>query len=499
MLIHLLRGAGTDGLAGIPPVRPLHRAPTLLPDDQRESPAQGGHGLPAPPANSSEPGAHPGELPGARPSEEGAARALPGLVVIRPLIETWRSAVEAFCRAEGLEPRLDESNLSREFLRNRVRLDLLPYLRREFGEEVRANLQRLTWLARPEVEFLEESAGHTLAGIATPLEEGLALSAPGLMALPLALRRRAVRRALRQVKGDPEGIGFGEIERVLQAAGMTGKAQFDLPGPVRVRKQGASLHLFRPAAPEPAARRPSVSGSPPAEAGAGALPALDRAPAEAGAGDTASPGRARGEAGAGDTASLGRARGEAGAGDTPALDRARGEAGAGDTASPGRARGEAGAGDTASPGRAPAEADAGAHPVSGSAPDEAAASPLPVPGRAAIPGGGAVEVDLLDRPPEWSVPRVPRAREVFLDADAIQGPLSVRAWRNGDRFTPLGLAGGKSLHKLFIEAGVPAGERRRVPVVTDARGILWVAGVAIADRAKVTPETRRLLRLRRDT
>ena len=97
------------------------------------------------------------------------------------------------------------------------------------------------------------------------------------------------------------------------------------------------------------------------------------------------------------------------------------------------------------------------------------------------------------RPPEFAVPRVPRARVVFLDAEAVAPPLRARTRLPGDCFTPLGMTGRKSLQDLFTDAKVPAAARARTPVVLDARGIVWVAGLALADRAKVTPETRRLL------
>jgi tRNA(Ile)-lysidine synthase len=84
---------------------------------------------------------------------------------------------------------------------------------------------------------------------------------------------------------------------------------------------------------------------------------------------------------------------------------------------------------------------------------------------------------------------------VYLDADAVRLPLAVRTRRQGDRFVPLGMGGHKTLHRLFIDARVPAAERDLVPVVADQEGILWVAGLAIAHRARVTAATERLLRL----
>lgn len=61
----------------------------------------------------------------------------------------------------------------------------------------------------------------------------------------------------------------------------------------------------------------------------------------------------------------------------------------------------------------------------------------------------------------------------------LASPLVVRGRRPGDRVRPVGLGGTKKVQDLLVDRKVPAGERDRVPVVTDASGtIVWVAGHA---------------------
>ena len=84
----------------------------------------------------------------------------------------------------------------------------------------------------------------------------------------------------------------------------------------------------------------------------------------------------------------------------------------------------------------------------------------------------------------------------LLDAEAAGTRLTVRAWREGDRMRPLGLGGTKSLQDLFTDRRVPRSLRRSLPVVAAADDrILWVAGVAISDEAKVGESTRSAVRL----
>jgi tRNA(Ile)-lysidine synthase len=82
-----------------------------------------------------------------------------------------------------------------------------------------------------------------------------------------------------------------------------------------------------------------------------------------------------------------------------------------------------------------------------------------------------------------------------LDRDALGSELLVRPWRPGDRMSPLGLEGTKSLQDLFTARRVPRGERGRVAVVEADGEIAWVAGVATSERFKVTDATRQTVRL----
>jgi tRNA(Ile)-lysidine synthase len=82
-----------------------------------------------------------------------------------------------------------------------------------------------------------------------------------------------------------------------------------------------------------------------------------------------------------------------------------------------------------------------------------------------------------------------------LDADRIEGSLVVRTRRPGDRISPLGMKGTKKLQDVLVDAKVPRDERDRVPIVADARGIVWVVGLRLDRRAAAVPETRRLLAL----
>jgi len=112
---------------------------------------------------------------------------------------------------------------------------------------------------------------------------------------------------------------------------------------------------------------------------------------------------------------------------------------------------------------------------------------LPVPGKATmLESGWTVEANFQE---------IPGA--VSLDADTVQvETLTLRTWKQGDRIDPLGMGGRhKKVGDIFTDAKVPRVERRHIPIVGDAHGLIWVAGHALAERAKITPSTRHRLYL----
>jgi tRNA(Ile)-lysidine synthase len=97
------------------------------------------------------------------------------------------------------------------------------------------------------------------------------------------------------------------------------------------------------------------------------------------------------------------------------------------------------------------------------------------------PAGAAADLGSVDAP--------------VLDAGLLAPTLTVRRWSEGDRMSPLGLTGTKSLQDLFVDRKVPRSVRTLLPVVESAGEIAWVAGVAVSDAFKVSDRTTELARL----
>lgn len=76
--------------------------------------------------------------------------------VIRPILCLNRSEIERYCEENNLNPRIDASNYERVYSRNKVRLDILPYMKENFNKDIIDTLNRMALILQKDNEFIEE-------------------------------------------------------------------------------------------------------------------------------------------------------------------------------------------------------------------------------------------------------------------------------------------------------------------------------------------------------
>jgi len=167
--------------------------------------------------------------------------------LVRPLLESSRAEVEAWCRAQGLVPVQDASNRERRFLRNRLRLDVLPVLE-ACNPQVRAALLRSARLLGDADAALGQWAAQVeRTCVPRRAERWVQVNPQALEALPAAVQRRILRQALRSLEGDLREIGFEGVERIRRL----GHGQAHLPGGLRAVRESDGLWLLAAGAHAP--------------------------------------------------------------------------------------------------------------------------------------------------------------------------------------------------------------------------------------------------------
>ncbi len=84
---------------------------------------------------------------------------------------------------------------------------------------------------------------------------------------------------------------------------------------------------------------------------------------------------------------------------------------------------------------------------------------------------------------------------ITVDADMLEYPVTIRKWREGDTFRPLGMQGKKKISDFMIDAKIPLNLKERVCVMESGGCIFWVIGYRLDERFKARPETQRVVHI----
>jgi tRNA(Ile)-lysidine synthase len=158
--------------------------------------------------------------------------------VVRPFLGLTRAEVMQEIGARGLPYRVDSTNLDVRLQRNKVRMELLPLLAREYNPEIIPLLNQLADRSRDDEACLEGWArdrAHPWR-VREGREERIPIRA--LLEFPPALARRVLRQMLQAVRGSLHGLAHAHIEslRRFAAEAQSGKIH-TLPGGVLARKE----------------------------------------------------------------------------------------------------------------------------------------------------------------------------------------------------------------------------------------------------------------------
>jgi tRNA(Ile)-lysidine synthase len=198
VLLHLIRGGGTHGLGGLRPKAPY-------------------------------------PLPGVE-----------GLMLIRPLLGITRKEIEQYCDEQGIAYRHDVTNDAPDTLRNRLRLETLPYLA-QLNPRIVETLNRFAEIAALEDAFIQESMRQQTVG-ELRTDRSIVLPRDVYASLPVALRLRWLLDAAARLR-DPHRasdktagwLHLKNADEVMMNGAVGAVAQ--LPGFVHVRLGSTQINV----------------------------------------------------------------------------------------------------------------------------------------------------------------------------------------------------------------------------------------------------------------
>ncbi|MBM4447065.1 MAG: tRNA lysidine(34) synthetase TilS [Chloroflexi bacterium] len=195
ILMHLLRGAGTAGLCGL-------QSCSILPYGENSG----------------------------------------WLEVVRPLLDITRQETLDYCQRYNLAPRSDSSNVSPTFLRNRIRLELIPVLR-SYNTNIDEAFIRLAAIAGDDISFIEEQASLLWDELAKEEAGAIYLDINKLIDLPRAIQRQVFRMAIKQFRGNLKDIEADHIEAMIDFLSKPAGKRLCLPDGLTLSTEYSHLVL----------------------------------------------------------------------------------------------------------------------------------------------------------------------------------------------------------------------------------------------------------------
>ncbi|MEA3492966.1 MAG: tRNA lysidine(34) synthetase TilS [Candidatus Margulisiibacteriota bacterium] len=295
--------------------------------------------------------------------------------IIRPMIKNWRKEIEEYVGSIKLVPRRDYTNYESKYLRNRVRMKLVPQLRL-YNLNIKEIILQTILLLTEDSDYLEKKADEYLKEMIVSTDENeLKLELLKLKGLEGAIQGRVVRCAIEKIKGDLIDVSFVHIKDIGDKLNDTESWELHLPGGIFASGSQGVL---------------TISGEKPVLSGGGSFCYL-----------------------------------------------------------------------------------------------------LTIPGSVNICElGKQINAEIV-KDTDLSNSK----NMIYVDYAVLGKKITIRNRSDGDKFNPLGMTGTKKVQDLFVDNKIPADQRDLVPILESGGKIIWIAGLQMDERAKVTPKTKEIVKL----
>ncbi len=165
--------------------------------------------------------------------------------IFRPLLDFDRNEIENYCGINGIDFVVDSTNLMPIYSRNKVRLQLIPYIKENFNSNIIETISRMSKNINEENDYLEILAKKELRNHLVNYEEISKIKVgSNIQTLHPVILRRALREAIRMIYPSLKGIEQKHIDLICEVLkGKTGDA-VDLPAGLRAEKSYDNLCIL---------------------------------------------------------------------------------------------------------------------------------------------------------------------------------------------------------------------------------------------------------------
>ena len=359
--------------------------------------------------------------------------------IIRPLLDIGSDEIEEYCKKNNLNPRTDSTNLKSIYTRNKIRLELIPFISRNFAADVVESINRMAGLVRDDYLYLESTSVEMYDKcLLKEYDCGVELDIEKISGYHSAIVKRVLRKAIEKVKGNLTSIESIHIDKIVELCleGRTG-ARIDLPQGICAGKSYNILKIY-----------------------------ICREISEKNKGKKKHTGES----------------GETGKSVESVENSETGETG--ETGQSGESGGSGKSGESGESGE--------------SVEISKFYKKVFIPGITTVEAlGASLEAVILDKKSfNVEIFKVLRYNSLvqFFDNDKLE-EVNIRSRQEGDILNPYKCKGTQKLKKFFIDNKIPREVRDTIPLIAKGKEIVWVIGYKISDKFKITENTKSILKL----
>ena len=158
--------------------------------------------------------------------------------MIRPLLDCSRKEIVAYLKEKGASYRDDSTNKDIQLARNRIRIELVPYLE-SFNPRLMEALARQAFQSRETWAFIEAEARQALGRLCRRDDNGISIALQGLETLHPALQKHVLRQALKECLGSLRGVTSRHVDGILSLCGAGHSG-----GQIQISRRNVAVRQF---------------------------------------------------------------------------------------------------------------------------------------------------------------------------------------------------------------------------------------------------------------
>jgi len=163
-------------------------------------------------------------------------------IYIRPILFMKREEIEGYCEALNIKPRIDSTNLERIYSRNKVRLDILPYMKENFNSEVIEAINRMGLLLQEDNKYIQSKVEEVYNEVCSRGVESVII-ANKAFEYERAIINRVIRKAIGEKSGNKYDLEMKHINDIFSLTALGTNKRVDLPRGLYAMNIYGDIHI----------------------------------------------------------------------------------------------------------------------------------------------------------------------------------------------------------------------------------------------------------------